>query len=239
MSVARESSTKYQYISYTAHRILHYQSFYDFMKRILDYKCTKCDGQRGFNCIENNESGVKSGHSVVFNIHCDNPKCNALLYKTYESSPRVSVSINKKDDGKVLEISPAKQQDQSESYVLYGLLQNLVLLHHGAQNSELETMSQIYDLPIYGSKTVTRDKTGAAKIMEFWGDTAVQEAQGEEEKIIKNSSDETVTTRHSMDGAYFNVVIMMQRLNICMIFVILLEKSPVIRLTIYCNKVTP
>ena len=40
----------------------------------------------------------------------------------------------------------------------------------------------------------------------FGGNKSIIEAQQEEEQIIKSATDETVTVRHSMDGACFNVV---------------------------------
>ena len=176
------------------------------MMNIFAYKCKQCTAQKGFKWVENNNSGFKSGHSVIFNIYCDNPDCNALLYENYQTSPRVTVNIIKKDKKeKELQIQPTAAHNQSKSYVLYGLLQNIILIHHGSQNAEMETMSDIYDLPQYSPSTMARDKTAAAKIMQFWGDKAVKEAQKEEEQYIKNCSDQSVRARHSFDGAYFAV----------------------------------
>ena len=101
---AREEITRDEHISYTSHRIFHLQSFYDFMKTTFQYKCTKCNDQKGLKWVENHKSGLKTGHTVVFNIHCDNPKCNTLLYKNYQTSPRVTVMHNPKDEQTMLKI---------------------------------------------------------------------------------------------------------------------------------------
>ena len=79
----------------------------------------------------------------------------------------------------------------------------MILLHHGSQNAELNTKSDVHDLPKYSPRTVTRDKTAAAKIMEFLGDKAVAQAMDEEEQFIKNCGDKTVRARHSFDVACF------------------------------------
>ena len=89
--VARSSNKKYANISWTAHRIFHLQSFYDLMLNIFEYKCKACDGQRGFKLSEQEDSGLRSGHNVIYNLYCDN--CDELLLANYESSPRVTVNV--------------------------------------------------------------------------------------------------------------------------------------------------
>ena len=83
-------------------------------------------------------------------------------------------------------------------------MQSITLLLHGSQNSELQTISAIYGLPIYNSKSIKRSKICAAKILTAVADKSIKEARQLEQAQIRASKDSELTVRISADGAYPN-----------------------------------
>ena len=89
-------------------------------------------------------------------MYCDG--CNRELSE-HSSSPRVTVHV----DDDVLNVKPAEHQTESvctkaNTYCLYGVLQNMLLLQHGAQNAYLQTQSTLYDLPTCATETIKWNK---------------------------------------------------------------------------------
>ena len=81
------------------------------------------------------------------------------------TSPRVIVNI---DDEKGCTVQHSDDQTESvcskaNSYCLYSLLQNVISSQHGSQNTYLETMSVVFDLPYHAERTINRDKKCATK----------------------------------------------------------------------------
>ena len=194
--------------SSTAHRILHWKSFHEFQARILEYKCKKCEKQKGFVWKEIKNHNLSTGHNIIYEIRCDNQQCNAILVEYYESSPRVQVEFGttpttKRETLKIkyCEKTVCKSKD---TYCLYGLLQNIILLQHGTTNTCLQTMSATYDLPHYHPNTITRDKKCAAKILTFIAKKSIVEARQKEKTWLKTRSYADIVMRQSADGAYAN-----------------------------------
>ena len=71
-------------------------------------------------------------------------------------------------------------------------------------NTELETMSAVYGLPIYQSKPIRRYKTCVAKILTVVTDKSIIEERKLEQKHIRTCKEPEVKVRQSVDGAYPN-----------------------------------
>ena len=197
---------------------------YNLFKNIFVYKCSKCDEQRGiiWKTVERHQ--FSSGHNTVYTLECDN--CHHTLLEEYQSSPRVEVKFEKRatkvisskekyeckyddkiNDDVVMRINRVSEdvnRKTKDSYCLYSLLQNMVLLQHGVCDTYLETMSAFFDLPTYSTHTVNRDKRCAASIFTHISNKAMLEARRKEKNFIKNHKDPSFALRQSADGAYAN-----------------------------------
>ena len=169
-------SRKYQYTLYTAHKTFHCESFRTLQSNILKYECKRCGVLlQGFAWKECTESKLNSGHAIVYHACCN--RCKVCSFK-HVSSPRVIVDL---DEEKSFNIQQSKTQSDKASthwntYSLYSLLQSIILLQHGTTITQLQTISSVFDLPPYGSKTVTREARCAANILKYVAKQSIKEA---------------------------------------------------------------
>ena len=84
------------------------------------------------------------------------------------------------------------------------ITKNVILIQHGSQNAELETMSAVFGLPMCSSHAVIRSKICAANILTSVADKSIKEARQLGAAYIRACKDSEVTIRESADGAYAN-----------------------------------
>eukprot|EP01084_Bolivina_argentea_P089760 161888_1 len=143
---------------------------------------------------------MDSGFNRIYSLCCSN--CNDVLREFYPSSPRITIQ---KIDNRI-EIKPSASQKKltADSHCLLGVAMNCVLLQHGIQNTFLDTMSNIFGLGRGSEHGIQNDKLAAASILKQIGDDSVEVANDELSEYIRDTNDDVITVRDSVDGASGN-----------------------------------
>ena len=160
--------------------MFHWSTFTDLQRKIHKIRCKDCgDEQTGVDWVEKGHSG----YQVIYDLCCT--KCGVVLYKTHQSTPRMSVD----DEDFVEYVDENRYKSFSKGSVsLLGVLLNVICLHHEVQNAILDTFRAVLNLPTWCNDSILDHKKAAARVIQSVSDVSVSKAKEQELGTVEIAS---------------------------------------------------